>query len=291
MRNWVLAIPAAMAVFTGCSVATPDTSQRALHYSGGPLSSQNFEDCIEPGTRDVTGPADFNYYYPAGQRTYTFSDRPGSDSPPIMVSSQNEGGVTELVVRGTVTFVLNTNCEPYRDDTGRYWAGGRFQKFHDTLGRQNAAFATAGGQAQPAGWSNVLDLYVGAPAERAMDNAGLNYGWQQLYGDVNSKNAWTATVEEQLPKLIREQAGDEFFLVSNIQIDKPDVPNTLKTELEAGQAAALRQQAAESFPGGLAAYQDDQQKQALNRAIVEGKVAAVPIPFGSPIIVAPPAGG
>jgi hypothetical protein len=66
-------------------------------------------------------------------------------------------------------------------------------------------------------------------------------------------------------------------------------------ELENNQAAGLRQQtaqtdqqAARSFPGGLAAYQDYQQKQAINKAIAEGRVNPLIVPQGSPVIVGGP---
>lgn len=279
----------------GCSVADPDSSQLVLHYSGGPFSSQNFEYCTAPGVRSIGGPGDFNFYYPAGQRTYTFrsnpdgSEAPGADAPSIRVSTRNQ---VELIVSGTVTFTLNPACDVYTDTTGRQWLGGKLQKFHDTIGRQKVAYSEAGGEPQPSGWDDTLDLYVGAPAERAMDNAGLGYDWQSLYSDTASKNAWTADVEKRLPELISDQAGDDLFLINNVQLDKPGVPDTLRAELENNQAAALRQQtaqtdqqAAASFPGGLPAYQQYQQQQAINKAIAEGRVNPLIVPQGSPVIV------
>jgi len=282
---------AALAV-TGCSVADPDTSQVVLHYTGGAFSSQQFEYCTQPGIREIGGAGDFDFYYPAGQRTYVFSERPGADAPPIRVSTKNQ---TELIVRGAITFTLNPDCRAFTDATGREWKGGKLQKFHDTIGRQNTAYAGSGGEAMPGGWKNVLNIYVGAPAERAMDNAGIGFNWQDLYSNVDSKNAWTKAVEDKLPQLIKDQAGDDLFLINNIQLDKPDVPDSLRAELENNQAAGLRQQtaqtdqqAAQSFPGGLAAYQDYQQKQAINKAIAEGRVNPLIVPQGSPVIVGGP---
>ena len=274
---------------SGCSVADPDTSQIVLHYSGGAFSSQQFEYCTQPGIRSTGGSGDFDFYYPAGQRTYVFSDRPGADAPPIRVSTKNQ---TELIVRGAITFTLNPSCEPYTDSTGREWKGGKLQKFHDTIGRQNTAYADSGGDPMPDGWKSVLNIYVGAPAERAMDNAGIGFPWQDLYSNVDAKNAWTKAVEDRLPQLIKDQAGDDLFIINNIQLDKPDVPDSLRAELENNQAAALRQQtaqtdqqAAQNWPGGLAAYQDYQQKQAINKAISEGRVNPLIVPQGSPVIV------
>lgn len=272
----------------GCSVAAPSSDQVVLHYSGGAFSSQNFIECLAPGELAYDGPGDYHFYYPAGQRTFTFSDAEGADAPPIRVSTRNQ---TELIVRGTVTFTLNPDCTPYTDATGKQWPGGKLQKFHDTIGRQVTAYAEDGGVAQPGGWATALKLYVGGPAERAMDQAGLGYDWQKLYSDVATKNEWTDQVEKMLPELIRAQAGDDLFLINNIQLDKPDVPDTLRAELENNQAATLRQQTAQTdqraateFPGGLAAYQEYQRQQAITKAITEGKVNPLIIPQGSPII-------
>lgn len=285
-----LAAIATVAV-AGCSIADPDTSQAVLHYSGGSFSSQQFENCVNPGTREVDGPGDYHFYYPNGQRTFTFSDAPGSDAPPLRVSTKNQ---TELIVRGSIAFTLNTSCEKYTDPQGKEWAGGILQRFHDTIGRHKNAYATDGGDAQPEGWRDVLAAYVAGPAERAMDNAGLGYDWQKLYSDAAAKAEWEQTVIKELPRLILEQAGDKHFTINNIQIQKPDVPDALRNELEANQAAVLRQNtantdksAAENFPGGINGYLQYQQQLAINKAITDGKVQVLPVPAGSPVIVQP----
>ncbi len=275
-----------------CSVADPDTSQAVLHYSGGLFSSQAFQDCIDPGVREVDGVSDFHYYYPQGQRTFVFSDAPGADAPPIRVATRNQ---TELIVRGAVTFTLNTDCREWTDADRRVWKGGVFQRFHDTIGRHKAAFSEdQGGKPQPQGWKDVIVLYVGGPTEKAMDNAGLSHDWQMLYSDVATKIAWEQAVIEELPKLINAQAGGPHFIVNNVQIQKPDVPPTLRSEIDANQAALLRQNtantdksAAENFPGGIQGYLAYQQQLAVNEAIKNGKVQVVPIPQGSPVIVSP----
>lgn len=273
----------------GCSVADPDTSQVAIHYSGGPFSSQSFEYCTAPGVREVGGASDFDYYYPNGQRTYTFSDAPGADAPPLRVSTNNQ---TELIVRGTVAFTLNTDCTPFTDGTGKEWKGGKLQRFHDTIGRHKNAFATAGGEQQPAGWKDVLAQYVGGPSEKAMDNAGLGYPWQLLYSSADDKAKWEQKVLEELPKLILAQAGADHFIIVNIQLQKPDVPDSLRAELEQAQAAGLRKNtadtdkaAAESFPGGVPGYLAYQQQLAINKAISEGKANINVVPQGSSIVV------
>ena len=291
------AILAASITIVGCSVADPDSSQEALHYSGGPFSSQNFQNCINPGTREVDGPGDYMFYYPHGQRTFTFSDvDPHADRPPIHISTKDR---QELLVRGTVTFTLNTDCTPYdeKDATGkvvRHWDGGVLQRFHDTIGRHTEAFASDGGDQQPKGWDEVLNRYIGDPAEKAMDNAALRWNWTDLYNNLDAKNAWQDEVIADLPRLIDQQAGAPHFIVNSVQLQKPDVSPTLAAELQNNAAAQLRkntadtdQQAAQNFPGGIAGYLQYQQQLAVNDAIKSGKVQVIPIPQGSPVIVQP----
>lgn len=289
MTGVLLGAISLVTVATGCTVADPDTSQVVIHYTGGPISSQNFEYCTAPGVRNTGGIGDYDYYYPNGQRTYTFSDAPGADAPPIRVSTANQ---TELIVRGTVAFTLNTDCTTFTDPSGKEWKGGKLQRFHDTIGRHKGAYASSGGDAQPQGWKDVLAQYVGGPAEKAMDNAGLGFPWQQLYSDATEKAKWEQKVLEELPKLILAQAGSDHFIINNIQLQKPDVPDALRAELEGAQAAGLRKStadidksAAENFPGGVQGYLAYQQQLAINKAISEGKANINVVPQGSSIVV------
>lgn len=255
-----------------------------------------------PGVRDVTIAGNHHFYYPAGQRTFTFSDQPGADAPPLQVSTGQAGGTAsvKLLVRGTVTFRLNTDCTPYREykNTGqgkvlvRTWPGGLFQRFHDVIGRQDRAFATDGGQPQPAGWDQVMRIYVGGPISKAANDEGLHFTWQQLYADPAANAAWQQAVIKDLPSLVDQQAGAPQFLIDNVQLLQPTLPAGLEAELENNQAATLRHTTADidkntaaGFPGGVQAYLDYLRQLAVNDAIKNGNVRVIPIPQGSPVIV------
>jgi hypothetical protein len=285
----------------GCAVADPDTSQAVLRYSGGWFNSQAFDRCIGPGVRDVTSVGMQHFYYPQGQRTFTFSDAPGADAPPLLVSTNNQ---IKLTVRGTVTFRLNTDCTDYKEYKtvktplgdkqvfDRDWPGGLFQRFHDDIGRHNNAFATAGGDPQPTGWDEVVRRYVGDPINKAANDAGLRYSWQQLYNDPAKNAEWQQAVIADLPNRVIQQAGADHFIIDNVQLLQPTLPDSLNAEIENNQAAGLRsatadtdRTAAERFPGGIQGYLDYQQKLAVNQAIKDGKVRVIPIPQGSPVIV------
>jgi hypothetical protein len=289
---------ACAALAGACAVANPDPSQTALEYSGGPLSSQDWRACINPGVRDVTWPNDSIDYYPVGQRTWDFTTKAGGEAPPIATTTKDP---TELLVSGSVTFTLDTDCTPYdeyRLDPGgkqvlvHHWAGGLLQRFHDTIGRHNAAFASDGGQAQPEGWNEVIGLYVGGPLQLAMNNASSKFTWGDLYNNPVAKDMWQKDVEAQLQTLVDAKAGARHFIIHQVQLNKPELPSALLAELVNNQAAGIRRStadidkgAAAGFPGGIAGYTAYQLQLAIAKAIGSGEVKVIPVPTGSIVSV------
>jgi hypothetical protein len=59
----------------------------------------------------------------------------------------------------------------------------------------------------------------------------------------------------------------------------------LQDQIIQNQQADQAQKLAAGFPGGINGYLDYQQKQAVNKAIADGRVQVLPIPFGSSVIV------
>ena len=280
---------------TGCSVADPDTSQVVLHYSGGPFSNQAFVACVPPGVRSVNSMNEQYFYYPHGQRVFTFRSNPdgsiypGAAETAITVGTKNN---VQMSVQGSITFTLNESCNPYTDTQGARWPGGILQKFHDTIGKQNRAYAENGGDEPPAGWDTVLDNFLGQPAQKAMTEASSQFNWQDLYSNNIARTQWVAQVAKDIPALIDQQAGDRFFIITNVQLSQPIPPQDLIDSLTGLQAATVRQQtgqvdqsAAVNFPGGIQGYLEYQQKLAVNKAITDGKVQVLPVPMGSSIIV------
>lgn len=300
MRKALLLLAALVgfATVAGCAVADPDTSQAVLRYSGGWFANQAWNQCILPGERDVTSAGMQHFYYPQGQRTFTFSDEPGADAPPLLVSTNNQ---IKLTVRGTVTYRLNTNCAPYTEvktlpngqrAVERVWPGGLFQRFHDTIGRHSMAYAESGGDPQPPGWNAVVARYVGDPLSKAANDIGLRYTWQDLYNNPAKNAEWQAAVIGVLPQLVTAQAGADHFLIDNVQLLQPTLPPALNAELENNSAAGLRHATADTdkltaneFPGGVHGYLEYLRQLAINDAIRSGKVRVIPVPAGSGVIV------
>lgn len=277
-------------LLTGCSTyATPDTSSIGLAYTGGSWDAKYFQKCVPPGGNVAIDNGGDTAYYPVGTRTWAFGSGPSYDSGPIAVSTSNN---QELVVSGLITFTLDTDCTEWADAAKppKTWPGGKIQKFHETIGRSKGAFFGEDSTIVPQGWRDTLTLFLGGPANRVMDTAGGTVTWQNLYSDAATVNTFTEAVARDLPAKIKDATGgDEFFKIVSVQVDKPTVPETLRMQLEAQQAAILEQDTAgqkrafqESWPGGIAGYQAFQRQEAETRCLNEGRCPVV-VPGAFPV--------
>jgi hypothetical protein len=289
-KKIILPLIAASFVLGGCTTyAQPDTALRGVSYTGGEWESKAFLRCVEPGANEAVDTGGETYYYPITTRTFDFSTRPGADAPPINVSTSNN---QELSVGGTITFTLDTSCEPYKDKTGKEWPGGKLQMFHDTIGRSKGAFFGEESTVVPPGWKDAMNIYLGGPAERTMDNVGGAYTWQELYSDKTSTDEFTKQVKAQIPDQIAKlTGGEQFYLITDIQIDKPNVSGELRTQMERAEAgklsrdnAAAEQGFIATFPGGPSAYQAWKEQQsranlqeAMARCFNENRCTAIPV--------------
>lgn len=264
-----------------CSYATPDTSSIGLSYTGGEWDSKTFDNCVPAGgnTREDWG--GYTAYYPVGVITFDFSDRPGAETGPLLVSTSNN---QEIVQAGTVSLRLKTDCTSYTDPAGRTWPGGTLQKWHEEIGQRNGAAFTEDSSQIPPGWIAALGKFVGAPTERALDQAGGGFTWQQLYSDVDVQRRFVETVTAELPERMKASTGGElYFEIISVELDKPTVPDSLRAELTAREAAILSQQTASdqltfanSFPGGLPGYQAYLEQQARIKCLNDGKCQFIP---------------
>lgn len=262
-------------VLTGCSIASTDPQHVALHYTDGPFSDKKFEYCVGSGTRDTGGAADDNFYYPSGQRTFTFSRANGSDSGPLDVNTA--GGQIQLIQEGQITFTLNTDCTEYKDAQGKVWPGGRLQKFHETIGAKMNAYTEDEDKDAGDGWGKFLNEYIGAVINKAVDNEGQKYQWMDLYGKADVRAQWEKDVKGTIPSLVKAQLGDDLIVVNNVQLQTPQVPDGIKQEMQNQQAAVLRnktseldKQNAQQF-SSFQEYLNYQQALAVNEAIKSGK--------------------
>lgn len=287
-KLWVALAVALLALLAGCSSMETQADEQGLRYDGGWIFAEapEFREC--QGTSQQTygsDPGDGTYIYPAGQRTFTFKSdptnpavaAPGADSPSLTVSAPSPGGgqPMTMAVSGVVTFTPNfSDCEAFR-------------RFHEQIGRKVDAWT-------PDGWRTLIGTYIGTPTDRTVDNAALGFDWVGLTSDEGAKIAWEQAVAAQLPDTVKALAGGDYFRIDSVLLQRPDLPADVTAAIQRTEAARQEAQtaeqvkkAAESFPGGVAAYQAFQQQQAINDAIRGGQVKVLPIPQGSPIIVQP----
>lgn len=284
------------ATLASCSEVYTNSSEKALEYEGGSFDGKNYVACYDTGTHEYPGAGNTFAYYPTGQRDFTFSNAKDarSDMAALTVTTKDN---QELIVNGTVKLTLNTDCKEFKDPTGKVWPGGRLQMFHELIGKKYGANNTEGDQPQGDGWGDMLQNYVGAALDSAMDTAALNYNQLALYSDSEVKREWQADVKKALPEILRQLTqGVDMFTINTVLVQKPTVRGKISDALTEKQAAVLRGDAAEidvkaakSFPGGYIAYKDYLRETAINQAIKDGKVKVqvVQAPSGSGVIVNP----
>lgn len=203
-----------------CSTANTGPDMMALHYSGGPFSSVNFKNCIEPGKLDYDGPGDNHYYYPSGQRTFSFTGRNNSESPQIAIKTKDS---QQMMVAGFIAFELSSDCETLR-------------KFHETVGIKLGAYFTEDGKSE--GWTRFISDYLLVPTNSVMDKAGLEQDWRTLYSSSQAQSDFEDYVMKNLPGEIDRAIGSKDFIkITSINIETPTPSEALLKSLEEVEAA------------------------------------------------------
>lgn len=325
MKRAVLIIFSVLGVMfaSACSTVNPDTSQVALHYSGGSFSNQSFVSCVGPGQREINSVNENYFYYPHGRRTFSFRTDPstngiatGAEDHDLIIGTKgvNPGQPgPQAHVSGTITFQIIEDCAPYTDAQKQFWPGGHLQKFNDTIGRQSSIYVKEPDtEPDAAAWNGFLQTDIGGPAGKAMNAESLNYTINELYSDVTKRDAFVHSVElgpdgtvisSVIQRLVDQQMGDHFVEITNVQIGQPTPPADWLAQLS--QAGVLQQQAANAkaaqdqvagFPGGVNGYLDYQSRKAdidnrnkiadaTAHALNDSRVQVIPVPEGSPVIV------
>ena len=269
------------------------------------------EECFNPSTSSMfTGLGDDVYNYPSGQRTYTFAGANeedaknlGADAPAIKVVKNN----IQLTLVGTVTFYLETaDCD-------------RFKSFHSNIGVKDwgghAAWISEGdGDADYNGWNAMLDTYIGQPLQRAATDSILesDSGYLDVYNGTN-RAAVEKDIQTRLPGAVKNLSGEEYFKGFNVQLQKPDIDQSLKDSLKQLEEAvnqnnaqakrnetvnteldSIRALVAVLGPDGYIAYTQNKltevQIDLLKQAVEKGNIQVLPVPTGSGVSLPVPAG-
>jgi hypothetical protein len=288
-----MALGTLLAATTACSYVTTGASEVALQYEGGIVESRSFFQCFGGSARDDQDWGDYQYYYPTGGRDFTFSDAKTADTAPLTAVSKD---TQQLRVTGTVKFSLTLSCAKFEDPDGKTWPGGTAQYFHEKFGTKDPSkpvYNTGGNEAYGEGWSNFLEQYMGFAVDRIVDDSALASTLAELRTDGSARARWETDVKTKLPEMLKKLTGGvSVFKVTEVVLQQPGVrPEIADAEAQrsaaqiVADAATIDKEAAASFPGGINAYLEYKRQQALNDAIKSGKIKAIPVPYGSPVIV------
>lgn len=248
-----LAAVAASAVLVAglaaCSTVNTSPDAVALHYSGGAFESQQFVACVPASTRQVNGPGEHYYYYPIGQRTFSFTGKDnGGETEPIMTNTKDS---QQVAVSGFVTFELTVDIAESAD-TGRMDCP-QLREFHERIGYKAKAYfegnpdmgeiGLEGGEkdrqfADNQEWRDFLNQYLKTPLDMVMDDNGQQHGWRELFQDQAAQTAFKDGVAQDLPAAVNTALGsDEFFTVRNVTISTPRPDQSLLDALKDTEVA------------------------------------------------------
>lgn len=282
---------ASIMAVTACTSVSTTGNTVALQYENGPFDTKAFFKCWPENKKSLSEDAGDDYvYYPAGQRDFDFGDGDGKDASAFTSTTSDN---VEIKTQGVLKFELNTKCESYTDPSGKVWPGGVLQYMHETLTNQKGAYGDEDGSMSQPAWSRFLTAYLGAAADKAVDNSSLRFKHMDLYNNLDTKVQWESSVKKDAEEIVKTLTqGVPIFRVTAVVLQKPELPGSIKAGLQGQVEAELANKKAETelsfaknFPGGIPAYQEFQKQQAINEAIRSGKVPVIPIPAGSDIIV------
>ena len=303
MRKYLGPIAITLMLLAGCSSYETESDQVVVMVNGNAVTAadRTIELCYGESEGGYDGMGDSHYYYPSGQRTYKFAgatekeaEELGADGSAIKVVKDN----ITLLLSGTVTFSLNTNCEVLK-------------KFHQQIGvkkwgeEKKPAWISDGKDDTYYGWNAMLDVYIEQPLQRAATDALLaeQKTYLELYNG-SGRAEFEKAVQDDLPGAVRSLAGGDYFVNFKVQIQKPSIPTGVADALTAKEIAKAQNEAQkianqtvttelESIKAlvavlgeqGYIDYQRNkltsQQLDLLKQAIENGNVSILPVPTGT----------
>ena len=252
---------AALLLVGGCGGYETEPDTTAVRQNGDYIgkADKKTTGCIPPSKGGYAW-ADDVYYYPAGQRTYTFrGDGKTVDSPALQVITKDNQTVT---LSGTLYFYLTDDCD-------------LLEKFHTNLGRKNWAGQPAyigSGDTAFVGWQSMLDSVLGSPLLGAFQANSPRYETLPLYKNTAVQATFREAVLEALPEEIEKVTGGRYFGRFTLRLDPPTPPASTIEALDR-QAAAVSQQAAQEAQNRTAATQYDTVVQGEAKGLTEATCA------------------
>lgn len=224
MIIWAVVIVAALMItLVSVTWASTGVKEIGLHYSGGPIEGQSFDNVIAPGQpiRPI-GIADSVYKLPSNQRTYITGDTSGADSG--LITATNSNG-NQVEFETSMTFQVNTTPDVvsafYEDICTKY---------------QNC---------QDAGWNLMLDDYLRKVQETTLQSVSRSISSEDMAKDPDVLANIGQQVNERLPAQIESTMGGAYLEVSEFQVNNLHLPTSVINEYEQLTARQVETQQAE----------------------------------------------
>jgi regulator of protease activity HflC (stomatin/prohibitin superfamily) len=224
MIIWAVVIVAALMItLVSVTWASTGVKEIGLHYSGGPIEGQSFDNVIAPGQpiRPI-GIADSVYKLPSNQRTYITGDSSGADSG--LITATNSNG-NQVEFETSMTFQVNTTPDVvsafYEDICTKY---------------QNC---------QDAGWNLMLDDYLRKVQETTLQSVSRSISSEDMAKDPDVLVNIGQQVNERLPAQIESTMGGAYLEVSEFQVNNLHLPTSVINEYEQLTARQVETQQAE----------------------------------------------
>ncbi len=263
-------------------------------YSGGSFEDKKFVKVMPPGqTKENIGWGSEQYCYKNDQRSYIAANREGADTKPVEVvggGSGDSGSSVRLVVDYQLYFKLNTD-------------EAKLKKFHENIGVKTSAWSDEG-------WRAMLRDYFEPQIERSLEAAALEFDWDKLYADEETRREFQAETVTRLKAAIKEVVGDDYFCGPSFveggecgnftfTIGKPQLASTdLIAAIESEETAKRQTQAQSEKNATLQSKLEvdrtliemyGPQGALIAKAIDSGKVTFYVLPDGSTVPVPAPA--
>ena len=227
-----------------CTTVNTSPDAVALHYSGGMFESQQFVSCVPASTRQINGPGEHYYYYPVGQRTFSFTGQDnGAESDPIMTNTRDS---QQVAVSVFVTFELTVEFTEDGDCP-------QLRQFHERIGYKSKAYFEGNPDTAEVGvegnekerqvsdsreWREFLTQYLKTPLDMVMDDNGQKHDWRDLFQNQETQTEFKDGVAKDLPAAVNAALGSsEFFTVSGVTISTPKPDQALLNALKDTEVA------------------------------------------------------
>lgn len=233
MKKILVAIMFLMVVLSGCASYDVDNDQTGVEVDGYHMvkTDKKLVDCHDAGQSGWGGSGNDMFYYPAGQRTYSFtgesSEAEAKPFPVVTLDSQT------LHQPGFLKFTLTSDCDALFD-------------FHKKVGLKYKAYTSEG-------LKRLEGDYLAVAIGNALNDAVGKYNWKEYYQSSTIRTTTETEMIADIQDSVNQSLGsDDWIKINSITLAKPIISDDLAAGLESVQTAQLAAQA-------------QQQQNAVNR--------------------------